>query len=189
LINRYLNAAIPALPAGWETIQSAIRGDAQAHATLEANRFAIDSGTVEIVEKSEKLHKSIMARFTEYEFSFVLANTWAFVGDVNKYLVENAPWTLADQDPLGNRARVATILCTAAEALRFVAVLLAPVLPVGAQRIWRQLGCEGKVSNQRLDELKWGQLKPGTKVGKAEPIFPRIEIIQRRNQKPWNQKT
>jgi methionyl-tRNA synthetase len=67
------------------------------------------------------------------------------------------------------------ILVTAAEALRFVAVLLAPILPVGAQRIWKQLGCEGKVSNQRLDELKWGQLKPGAKVGKAEPIFPRLD--------------
>ena len=56
-----------------------------------------------------------------------------------------------------------------------MAVLLAPVLPTGAQRIWQQLGCEGKVSNQRLDELKWGQLKPGTKVCKAEPIFPRLD--------------
>jgi methionyl-tRNA synthetase len=37
------------------------------------------------------------------------------------------------------------------------------------------LGCEGKVTDQWLDELKWGQLKPGTKVGKAEPIFPRLD--------------
>ena len=54
-------------------------------------------------------------------------------------------------------------------------VLLAPVLPAGAQGIWKQLGCEGNVADQRLDELKWGQLKPGTKVGKAEPIFPRLD--------------
>jgi methionyl-tRNA synthetase len=31
------------------------------------------------------------------------------------------------------------------------------------------------VKNQRIDELKWGGLKPGTQVGKAEPTFPRLD--------------
>jgi methionyl-tRNA synthetase len=175
MINRYCNAEIPHPPVAWEIIHAAIRGDAQAQAMLAANRFAIDSGTVEIVEKSARLHAAIMERFAGYDLSFALANAWAFVGDVNKYLVENAPWTLADLDRQGNQDRITTILGAAAEALRFAAVLLAPVLPVGAQRIWKQLGCAGNVADQRLDELKWGQLKPGTKVGKAEPIFPRLD--------------
>ena len=37
------------------------------------------------------------------------------------------------------------------------------------------MGCDGNVADQRLDELRWGRLKPGTKVGKAEPIFPRLD--------------
>ena len=175
MINRYCNAEISRPPLSWEIIHAAISGEARAQAMLAENRFAIDSGTVEIVEKSKILHESVMERFKGYDLSFALANAWAFVGDVNKYLVENAPWTLADQDRQGNQDRISTILSTAAEALRFVAVLLAPVLPVGAQRIWKQLGCEGTVTDQRLDELKWGQMKPGTKVGKAEPIFPRLD--------------
>jgi methionyl-tRNA synthetase len=177
MINRYCNAEIPAPPVAWEVIQAAIKGEGQALAKLAANRFAIDSGTVEIVEKSAILHTSVLERFTGYDLSFALANAWAFVGDVNKYLVENAPWTLAEQDLQGNQGPIDTILGTAAEALRFAAVLLAPVLPAGAQRIWKQLGSEGKVTVQRLDELKWGQLKPGMKVGKAEPIFPRLDKV------------
>src|ERR1019366_887617 len=121
------------------------------------------------------LHASVMERFAGFDLSFALANAWTFVGEVNKYLVENAPWTLADQDRQGNQDRITTILGTAAEALRFAAVLLTPVLPTGAQRIWKQLGCAGNVADQRLDELKWGQMKPGTKVLKAEPIFPRLD--------------
>jgi methionyl-tRNA synthetase len=175
MINRYSNAEIPSPPVAWEIIHAAINGEGQAQAILGANRFAIDSGSVEIVEKSARLHAAILERFRGYDLSFALANAWAFVGDVNKYLVENAPWTLADQDRQGNQNRIATILCTAAEALRFAAVLLAPVLPEGTQRIWTQLGCEGKVTDQRLEKLKWDQLKPGTKVGKAEPIFPRLD--------------
>ena len=175
MISRYCNAQIPRPTVPWEIVHAAIKGEGESQAILAANRFLIDSGTVQIVEKSATLHAAVMERFTGYNLSFALADAWAFVSEINKYLVENAPWTLADQDRQGNQDRIATILATAAEALRFTAVLLAPVLPVGAQRIWKQLGCEGKVSNQRLDELKWGQLKPGTKVGKAEPIFPRLD--------------
>ena len=175
MINRYCKAEIPHPPVAWETINAAIKGDEQAAAVLAKTRFAIDSKTMEIVEKAARLHAGVLERFNGYDLSTALANVWAFVGDVNKYLVENAPWTLAEQDLQANHDRIATILGTAAEALRFVAVLLTPVLPAGAQRIWKQLGCEGKVSNQRLDELKWGQLKPGTKVCKAEPIFPRLD--------------
>ena len=90
-------------------------------------------------------------------------------------MVENAPWTLADQDRQGNQERIATILATAAEALRFAAVLLAPVLPAGASDFGSNWAAKAMSTDQRLDELKWGQLKPGTKVGKAEPIFPRLD--------------
>jgi methionyl-tRNA synthetase len=175
MIHRYANGAIPSPPIGWEVIRAAINGDQQARAVLTANRFVIESGSVEVVEKSARLHAAAMDRFTGYDLSFALAETWAFVGDINKYLVENAPWTLADQDRQSNQERISTILCTAAEALRFAAVLLAPVLPAGAQRIWQQLGCEGQIANQRLDRLQWGHLKPGSPVGKAEPVFPRLD--------------
>ena len=175
MINRYCNAEIPSPRVAWETIHAAIHGDSQARAELATHRFAIDDRTVEIVEKSARLHAAVLERFSGYDLSFALADAWAFVSEINRYLVENAPWTLADQDREGNQARISTILSTAAEALRFAAVLLAPVLPAGAQGIWKQLGCEGNVADQRLDELKWGQLKPGTKIGKAEPIFPRLD--------------
>ena len=175
MINRYCNAEIPSPRVPWEMIHAAIHGDAQARASWQPRALPSTTGTVEIVEKSARLHAAVLERFSGYDLSFALADAWAFVSEINRYLVENAPWTLADQDREGNQARISTILCTAAEALRFAAVLLAPVLPAGAQRIWKQLGCEGNVTDQRLDELKWGQLKPGTKVGKPEPIFPRLD--------------
>jgi methionyl-tRNA synthetase len=164
--------------------------------------FIRESGTFRIVTESEILRESFTDRFENLDFFYALANTFglpdeaerkelsaeanrfladdegraqSFLARVNKYLSDNAPWKLAEVDLRGNKERIATMLCTAAEALRFIAVLLAPVIPRSAQRIWQQLGCEGKVKNQRIDELKWGGLKPGTGVGKAEPIFPRLD--------------
>jgi len=81
--------------------------------------------------------------------------------------VENPPGRLPTRTGRVTRIGLPD-LATAAEALRFRRCCSLP-LPVGAQRIWKQLGFEGKVSNQRLDELKVGPLKPGTKVGKLNP--------------------
>jgi methionyl-tRNA synthetase len=58
--------------------------------------------------------------------------------------------------------------------LRIVTALVHSVIPDSTARIWAQLGL-GDISAFRLDELKWGQLQLGTKLGKVEPVFPRAE--------------
>ncbi len=115
--------------------------------------------------------------FQNYEFSQALDRMWQFVSLANKDLVQEAPWKLANDFKV-NQPRIATVLYRTAEALRFTALLLYPVLPRAASSLWGQLGCEehlGKIDKQRIDQLKWGDLKPGTKVGKPEPIFPRLD--------------
>jgi len=37
---------------------------------------------------------------------------------------------------------------------------------------WEQ---SGSIGEQRVDELQWGTLRAGTKIAKAETLFPRIE--------------
>jgi methionyl-tRNA synthetase len=93
---------------------------------------------------------------------------------VNKYIVENEPWTLGDKTDGDSRSRLGTILYTSAEALRIVTALAYPVIPKSAEKIWSQLGL-GDVKKVRLDQLKWGQLEVGTKLGKVEPVFPRAD--------------
>jgi methionyl-tRNA synthetase len=41
--------------------------------------------------------------------------------------------------------------------------------------MWRQLGCVGELKDQRIDQLRRDQLKPGTPVGKPEAVFPRVD--------------
>jgi methionyl-tRNA synthetase len=49
------------------------------------------------------------------------------------------------------------------------------VLPQSTQKIWRQLGQTEPLDSVQFDSLSWGQLKPGTKIGKPEGIFPRVD--------------
>ncbi len=117
--------------------------------------------------------KRFRAHFDRFDFSQGLEEIWRFLGLVNKTLSDTRPWALAANDQ--NRP---IILWIAAQAIHFVSVLLYPVLPESASRLWQQLGCEpylGKLDDQLVDQLKWGRLRPGKKMGKPEPIFPRLD--------------
>ena len=68
------------------------------------------------------------------------------------------------------------ILYTAAESIRIITALLYPILPFATANVWSQLGLgdiELAAKNGELNNLEWGGLKPGTKLGPLAPIFPR----------------
>ena len=106
-------------------------------------------------------------------FSLALEAIWEQVAAIDKFLTVEKPWTLAEKPE--DKDRLAAVLYTAAEGLRIVTALAHPVLPQSTQKIWRQLGQTEPLGNLQLDLLAWGQLKPGTKIGKPEGIFPRVE--------------
>ena len=109
----------------------------------------------------------------DFQFSRALESIWTLISAVDAYLTTKQPWTLAE-DP-AKREQLAAVLYTAAEALRFVAVLAYPVLPDATTKLWKQLGQTVPLGEQRIDGLQWGQLKPGTQLGKPQTLFPRIE--------------
>jgi methionyl-tRNA synthetase len=91
---------------------------------------------------------------------------------VNLYLDRTAPWKEARS---ANSARLDTILYTAAEAVRLVSVLFAPVMPERTAEIWKRLGWQ---PSRTADSLQWGGLQPGVRVVLGEPLFPRVENLQ-----------
>jgi methionyl-tRNA synthetase len=115
-----------------------------------------------------------------------IAAIWTLVETTNGYLTEQEPWKVAkdpaEMDAAGASVpggRLATILVTAAEALRALAVLLAPVTPKAAEALWESLGAEpvlGPLAAQQVaDAGRFGQLPAGPVVTKGASLFPRIE--------------
>jgi methionyl-tRNA synthetase len=103
-----------------------------------------------------------------------LATVWELVTRANQYLVEKQPWALA-KDP-ANQDRLASILYPAAETLRILAVLISPIMPGAASRLWEQLGIPEPLDTQRVPAAaRWGQLEPGTKTSKGDSLFPRLD--------------
>jgi methionyl-tRNA synthetase len=57
-----------------------------------------------------------------------------------------------------------------------LAVLLSPAMPRAAAALWDQLGIEERLEEEGLPEaVRWGGLRPGTRVRRGEALFPRIE--------------
>jgi methionyl-tRNA synthetase len=94
---------------------------------------------------------------------------------VNRYLERRAPWKAAKQP--GAEQEVATTLYTSCEALRCIALLIAPFLPETAAKIVQRLGIEGALEGANLleDVGRWGVLRAGTPTTKGPALFPRVE--------------
>jgi len=135
-----------------------------------ADRADVDAALAAV---AEQVITQFQQCFDRYDFSRGLEAIWSLVSAANKYLVETEPWVLAE-DP-AKRARLATVLWTAAEALRISTILLYPVIPTAAERVRQQLGLEGELAATNLDDLSWGQLATGVQIGRVEAVFPRLE--------------
>jgi methionyl-tRNA synthetase len=127
-----------------------------------------------IAEAARKTIADCGALFDQYQFSRALEIAWGLVSAVDKYIVENEPWSLGEKKDEESRARLATVLYTAAEALRIVTALAHPVVPDATAKIWAQMGL-GDIKKLKLKELQWGQLRLGTKLGQVQAVFPRAD--------------
>ncbi len=97
-----------------------------------------------------------------------LEATWRLIRETNAYLETHAPWKSEPGPELD------VVMGDALEALRIVAILTTPAMPVICQTLWERLGLPGNVGDQRVPEAcAWGGYPGGLPVVKGEPLFPR----------------
>ena len=127
-----------------------------------------------IAETARRTIRDFGELFDQFQFSRALETAWGLVAAVDKYIVENEPWSLGEKQDDQSRSRLATVLYTAAEALRIATALAHPVIPEATAKIWSQIGL-GDIKKLALRDLAWGQLQLGTKLGEVSPVFPRAD--------------
>jgi methionyl-tRNA synthetase len=154
----------------------------------------------ELVRRFEQIYPEALKCYNSFEFFKSLELIWSLVAQIDIFLTESEPWILgsdrarwpdgwhpserwlsrwgADRPAIPNQTRqraLQQMLYVAAESVRTICVLAHPVIPDATQKIWEQLGQQGKLGNVRIDQLKWGDLKSGTRIGKPEGVFPRVD--------------
>jgi methionyl-tRNA synthetase len=111
-------------------------------------------------------------------FERTLEELMRLISIVDGYITKTTPWKIAKSSGDGAQRNLVAVLYTAAESIRIITALLYPILPYATAKVWAQLGLgdiEQAARNGDLNNLEWGGLKPGTKLGPLSPIFPRAD--------------
>jgi methionyl-tRNA synthetase len=131
-------------------------------------------GDQHIAEAASEATAFALDHFEQLDFSKALESIWALIAKLDKFIVERAPWKLSKGDSECQKLCDET-LYTSAEALRIITILLAPVLPDSAAKIWSQLGFTLPVTAERTKDLHWGRLERGQVLGSVSAVFPRAD--------------
>ncbi len=158
MINKYFDGVVPTPPA-----------DPPPHL-----RNQIDYVNNLPQQKSPRVIADFSKNFDAFDFSQALKDLWYLLGVVDVYIVKTEPWKLAAEDSESSRLWLAEVLYSSAEALRIVTALAYPIMPESTAKIWAQLGL-GDITKFDLTQLQWGQLRPGTKLGEVQAVFPRAD--------------
>ncbi len=156
-------------------IHNFLQGEPCKHPALPKQVFPIGSSLL-----NEKLS------FEPKDLTRSVTTIFSYIGSLDQHLSEKAPWKLAKKTDRESRVDLEETLYSTAESIRIITALLYPILPYGTSKVWAQLGLgdiERAARNGELNNLKWGGLKPGAKLGTLDPIFPRApkELIQLMN--------
>jgi methionyl-tRNA synthetase len=160
MIQRYRDGVVPA-----ETIAE--------ENYLAAKRAGVDPDPMALVSALERARDQYVMLFEDYSFSRALEAAWSIVARVDKMISDAKPWELAKSEE--QRQTLDAILYRAAEALRWLCVLLYPVMPEATRGIYAQLGLPDDLADFDPTKLTWGNLKEGTRIGEVKPLFPRLD--------------
>ncbi len=127
--------------------------------------------------ETAELQKVIYDLMVGLKLNIAVETIWEGISSVDGFINVTVPWK-ADRSKLSDVATPEQSLYAAAESIRIITALLYPILPDTTAKVWTQLGLgdiEQAARNGELNNLTWGGLKPGTKLGPLAPIFPRAD--------------
>lgn len=115
-----------------------------------------------------------VARYLEsmegYEFHRALEAVWELLSAVDGYVTEKAPWGIFKAE--GASGRLSRIMYNCLESLRLVAVMISPVMPGTADKVFAALPTDDAGKKQ----LAWGMLPVSAALGPDQgPLFPKVD--------------
>lgn len=131
----------------------------------------ISANNSKIAILAENTKAQVIEHFNKFEVAEVANTIVGFADSVNKYVTENAPWTLAKEEKM---IECGQVIYNVLEAMRYIAILLHPYCPNITVDILQQL-------NQPIDfkysNLQWGKIKAEkiTEKEKIKPVFLRLD--------------
>jgi methionyl-tRNA synthetase len=149
---------------------------------VDASRF----GDLEknLIATAERASESAANHYANVQPHRAIEAIWELVGLTNKYVDQTEPWALARKAPTdaASMERLEVVAYTVMESLRWLSILLWPVMPEKCDGIRAQLGLTALYPTEMLDRWPsaWGGLVGGTETKPGAPLFPRLDEDQQR---------
>ncbi|MHA1953716.1 MAG: methionine--tRNA ligase [Candidatus Heimdallarchaeaceae archaeon] len=120
------------------------------------------------VEKNIDLYINAMDNFKLKDATKIAINV-ARLG--NQYFSSVEPWHLIKKD----KKKTATVLNLSAKISEVISILLWPIIPETAEKIWRALGFQGKLVDKGIDALDVNETHAGQEINKIKPVFHKVK--------------
>ncbi|MBK7393241.1 MAG: methionine--tRNA ligase [Chloracidobacterium sp.] len=140
---------------------------------INAKRAGVSPDEQELVSVIQHARDEFLRRFDNFEFSLALETVWTVIARVDKLISDAKPWELIKDDKQAETLNA--VLYRASETLRWLCVLLYPVMPEATKNIYSQIGLSENIAAIDPENLKWGELATDTKIGETVGVFPRID--------------
>jgi methionyl-tRNA synthetase len=160
MVARYCNSRIPT-------------GQIPEEKILLAKRTGVDTDETTIAGFIEHARDQFIQQLDNFAFSRALEIGWSVVARMDKMITDAKPWELAKD--ANQQQTLGAVLYRAAETLRWLSVMLYPVMPQSASQMWTHLGLNGSPATFSPLDLKWGGLEPGIGITEVKALFPRID--------------
>ena len=125
----------------------------------------------ELFDDCKKAIDEVKHHFNYYEIAEAALKIVELVDKTNKFVTDNAPWTLAKEEKMNECGQV---LYTVLEVMCVVASLIYPYCPNIAQKMAKQLQYD---ITTKLDDIEIKNIKIGKLISKEEisPVFLRLD--------------
>ena len=123
-----------------------------------------DLKLINSIRNSLQNYKSLM---DEQKFDQFLKNIWLVISDANKYVDNQAPWSLKKND----FQRMEVVLYTLIETIRQISIMLQPFIPNTSKSILDHIQIPLVQRDIKFIELSFDG---GIKISTPKPLFPRI---------------
>ncbi len=140
---------------------------------LNAKRAGINADEQDLVSILEHARDEFLRKFDNFEFSQALETIWAVIKRIDTMISDAKPWELVKDK--NQSETLNAVLYRATETLRWLCVLLYPVMPEATKKIYAQIGLSDDIAAINPENLKYGELAAGTHIGETEGVFPRID--------------
>ncbi|HVI90626.1 MAG TPA: methionine--tRNA ligase [Dongiaceae bacterium] len=130
---------------------------------------ALNAADETLIAAAEEALPKVRGFIREQAFHKALETIWQVIGDADRYIDEQAPWSLRKTD----LARMNTVLYVLAETIRRLGLLIQPIMPQSAAKLLDQLA----VAESTRSFAAFGKdhaLVPGTMLPQPQGVFPRF---------------